>query len=199
MHVEGVNVDRPLHIAVDMDCTIAHTMQHIDAALDARGAEAASLPRYRDGGFTAWDLDAGLNRSQRRILDEMWASDGFFAGIAPIEGARRVLYELEALGHHVTIATAPWPASRTCADDKLAWVERFYSPRWRGRTTLVGDKTTLRADVLVDDKPEIGGHYPPVWRHLIYGDYPYNAHVAGPRLRQWTTAADFLDRIKELP
>lgn len=69
----------------------------------------------------------------------------------------------------------------------------------RARTALVEDKTTIIADILIDDKPNVTGYYTPRWRQLLYGEYPYSLHIPGPRLRQWTNAADVLELIRELP
>jgi hypothetical protein len=52
---------------------------------------------------------------------------------------------------------------------------------------LTRDKTLVRGDVLVDDKPEIGGLATPHWRHLLY-DQPYNRNSPGPRM-SWLNCA----------
>jgi 5'-nucleotidase len=48
---------------------------------------------------------------------------------------------------------------------------------------LPRDKTLVRGDVLIDDKPTIGGISTPQWRHVLF-DQPYNRHLSGPRV-QW--------------
>lgn len=194
-----MKINGPLHIAVDIDCTIAALTCRFDERLDELGAEAADMPRFRDGGFADWNMRAGLTPRQADIIEEVFAEDGFFGSFEPIDGARRVIRELGDLGHHVSFASTPYRSSRTSAGDKLAWMRRVHGQTAASRTVLLEDKTTLRADVLVDDKPKITGFYPPQWRQLLYGEYPYNLHVPGPRLRQWTNAADVLELIRELP
>lgn len=194
-----MRINGPLHIAVDIDCTIAALTIGIDEALDAYGEDAAKMPRFRNGGFADWNMKAGLTPRQATILEEVFTADGFFGRLQPIDGARRVLRELTSLGHHVSFASTPYRTSRTCAGDKLTWMRRVHGQTAASRTALLEDKTTLRADVLIDDKPKITGHYPPHWRQLLYGEYPYNLHIPGPRLRQWTNAADVLELIRELP
>ncbi|MBN9214666.1 MAG: hypothetical protein J0J04_07620 [Microbacterium sp.] len=193
-----MDTTRPLHIAVDMDCTIADFFLGLDEALDAAGDRARGIRRFRDGGFTSYGLTAGLTADQAALIEEIMCTPGFFENLLEIAGARRVLHELQHLGHHVTIASTPWDESATCASEKYAWVARVLGVPWRRRTALLDDKTTLRPDVLIDDKPDITGHHVPHWRQLIFGTYAYNAHVPGPRLTRWTTAQAVLDLIEEL-
>ncbi|WP_198013054.1 5' nucleotidase, NT5C type [Microbacterium sp. oral taxon 186] len=194
-----MRINGPLHISVDIDCTIAALTESFDLQLDARGEEAAGMPRFRDGGFANWDMRAGLTPHQGKIIEAVFTADGFFGDLPPIAGARRVLRELTGLGHHITFASTPYRTSRTSAGDKLAWMRRVHGQTAASRTALVEDKTTLIADILIDDKPNITGYYTPRWRQLLYGEYPYNLHIPGPRLRQWTNAADVLELIRELP
>lgn len=193
-----MDTTHPLHIAVDMDCTIADFFHGLDGALDAAGERGRGVPRFRDGGFTSYGLTSGLTADQAALIEEIMCSAGFFENLAEIDGARRVLHELQRLGHHVTIASTPWDESATCASEKYAWVARVLGAQWRRRTALVDDKTTLRPDVLIDDKPDIAGYHTPSWQQLVFGTYAYNTHVPGPRLTRWTTAQAVLDLIEEL-
>jgi 5'-nucleotidase len=74
--------------------------------------------------------------------------------------------------------------------EKYAWVEQHLGAEFVQRIVLTRDKTLVHGDVLIDDKPEIGGLRKPDWRHLIY-DQPWNRHVDGPRL----TWADWRERL----
>lgn len=193
-----MDITKPLHIAVDQDCVLHDLWVTYDAELNSYGAEAAGIPRGRDRRNTNWDLKAGRTPREREIIGEIFARPGFFGRFPPIRGAAEVIRDLRARGHHVTVATTPFATNPTCASDKLSTIERDYGQTLRRATTLTDDKTSLRADVILDDKPDITGHYPPAWAHLLYGDYPYNAHKPGPRYVRWTTADDLLDLIREL-
>ncbi|WP_421446371.1 5' nucleotidase, NT5C type, partial [Agrobacterium tumefaciens] len=47
---------------------------------------------------------------------------------------------------------------------------------------LTRDKTLVRGDLIIDDKPRIQGAVTPSWRHIVY-DAPYNRQVTdAPRL-----------------
>lgn len=102
---------------------------------------------------------------------------GFYFGLKPIWsaiGAMNILrneYELD-----VIICSSPLSGVPHCAKEKLAWVDRYLGPEWADRVILTRDKTLVRADVLVDDKPKITGLKTPTWTHLLV-DAPYNQDV----------------------
>lgn len=66
--------------------------------------------------------------------------------------------------------------SHFCAAEKYAWVRQHFGPEWLNRMILTVDKTTVRGDVLIDDKPKIVGVQHPTWRHLLF-NAPYNQTV----------------------
>ena len=81
--------------------------------------------------------------------------------------------------------------SAFCAAEKYAWVERHLGAEWKGRILITSDKTLVRGDVLIDDKPLItGAEASPAWAHLLF-DAPYNRPEALPpedarvRLARW--------------
>ena len=41
---------------------------------------------------------------------------------------------------------------------------------------MCADKTLVRGDVLIDDKPHVTGSNAPTWQHLLY-DAPYNRDI----------------------
>jgi 5'-nucleotidase len=52
------------------------------------------------------------------------------------------------------------------------------------------DKTLVQGDVLIDDKPVVGGISIPQWRRVLF-DQPYNRSVPGPRV-QWENWREIL-------
>jgi len=50
-------------------------------------------------------------------------------------------------------------------------------PSWVDRIVLAKDKTLVRGDVLIDDKPEVTGSLCPSWEHLVF-EAPYNVTAA---------------------
>lgn len=82
----------------------------------------------------------------------------------------------------VRICTSPLRQFENCVAEKFLWVERHLGRAATERMVLTRDKTLVRGDLLIDDRPSINGAVPPSWRHIVY-DAPYNRHVADrPRL-----------------
>jgi 5'-nucleotidase len=65
-------------------------------------------------------------------------------------------------------------------------VEEHLGSDFTKRIILTRDKSLVRGDVLVDDKPEIRGLATPNWQHILY-DQPYNRCLPGVRMtwRNW--------------
>ncbi len=91
-------------------------------------------------------------------------------------------------GHEVFICTAPLSHYESCVLEKYEWTERYLGIEWTKRIILTRDKTLVKGDFLIDDKPEITGIITPVWEHIIY-DKPYNRSVTSKKrltdLRDW--------------
>jgi len=88
-------------------------------------------------------------------------------------------------GHDVRIVTSPWVSNPTCASDKLNWVVKHYGSHWGPRVIITADKTLVRGDILIDDKPEIHGAAEPEWEHVIF-DQPYNRDIDKKRITDWS-------------
>jgi 5'-nucleotidase len=59
------------------------------------------------------------------------------------------------------------------------------------RIILTKDKTLIKADYIIDDKPEISGvENMPAWEHIIF-DRPYNRQVNKRRIT-WETWKDVM-------
>ena len=79
--------------------------------------------------------------------------EGFFEGLPPMHGAIQAMNEMEESGFKVVICTAPIMTSRFCAQEKINWVRKWLGERWLDKMILTQDKTTVRGDLLIDDKP----------------------------------------------
>ena len=79
--------------------------------------------------------------------------EGFFEGLPPMHGAIQAMTEMEENGFKVVICTAPIMTSPFCAQEKINWVRKWLGERWLDKMILTQDKTTVRGDLLIDDKP----------------------------------------------
>ena len=124
---------------------------------------------------------------------ELYGTVGFFESLPPVSGAVEAARALLAAAHDVRICTAPVNQYRYCAGEKIAWVEQHLGTEWTRRVIIAKDKTWVRGDILIDDKPNIEGTLPPLWQHRLY-DAPHNRHLDVPRIvwAQPDTWADLL-------
>lgn len=175
----------PPVVLVDMDGVLAD----LETAFWDRWAVAhPDLPQRADADTSRFLV---LDQVGRRWADEVHAitgAPGFFRDLAPVDGAVAAMREMLADGIDVRICTAPLLANPTCASDKLGWADRHLGDGWSSRVVVTRDKTLVRGDLLVDDKPDVTGVLTPTWRHVAF-DAPANrtSTTAAHRLRGWAT------------
>lgn len=125
------------------------------------------------------------------LVLEILLESSFFREMTPMPGAKEALGEMERLGLQVFICTSPLSAYMNCVSEKYQWVEHYLGPAWVKRIILTKDKTLVKGDYLIDDKPVITGvESHPSWEHILY-DRPYNRNINKKRIT-WMTWKDIL-------
>lgn len=79
---------------------------------------------------------------------------GFFANLAPIEGAIESFKELYER-FDVYILTRPSFHNPLCYTEKRVWVEKYFGFEVCRKLILCGDKWLLKGDILIDDYPYV--------------------------------------------
>lgn len=178
-----------MRILVDKDGVIGDWGNTYDRLLDWYGEDARNIPRHAQQ--RSFDLHDGLTATESAIVRSVMAHVGFYKGIQPIPGAKGALNRLLREGHDVRIVTSPFLANPTCASEKFEWVEEHIGAGWGARTILTNDKTVVRGDILIDDKPQVTGSMIPQWEHVLFSQ-PYNLSIEGKRrMNSW----DEIDEI----
>jgi len=136
----------------------------------------------------SFKVDDQYPPSWRDAVREISTRPGFFESLPPVPGAIAGLHALAAAGHDVYIATAPLSTHRHCVAEKYAWVEKHLGHQWTKRVIMTKDKTLVRGDVLIDDKPHVTGSMVPAWVHVRY-TRSYNADLEGVVRLTWADAA----------
>lgn len=167
-----------MRVLVDMDGVIADWGHAYGESLDRFGDAAAGIPRHKDQ--RSFNLHAGRTDHEKALIDAVMVEEGFYSRLEPIAGAKGALKAMLKAGHDVRIVTSPWVSNPTCASDKLNWVVKHYGSHWGPRVVITADKTLVRGDILIDDKPEIHGEVEPTWEHVLF-DQPYNREVVDKR------------------
>jgi len=102
-----------------------------------------------DGVLADFDALKDLWRVTGEQLQEI---EGAYAKMEPIRGAIAGVYRLIELGHDVWIATKPPTGVAHAYSDKVLWILRWL-PELKEKIVMVGDKSILKGDVLIDDRP----------------------------------------------
>lgn len=109
---------------------------------------------------------------------------GFYRDMRPIPGAIEAIKEL-AKEHEVRFCSSPEVFNGSCESDKKQWLCTYMGVQWANRLILTKDKTLVRGDVLIDDRPDVHGIMTPEWTQVLFSQ-PYNDHVLDvPRLSEW--------------
>lgn len=165
-------------VLVDQDNVIAGFDQQLNAVWRANYAKRPSFVRknfhFHDDYPTEYLVE----------LQNIYNSKGFFESLPVIAGAVEALEEMSQQGHRVVICTSPLSSNPYCMGEKIQWVENNFGRDWCKRLIISDDKTLIRGDLLIDDRPDLRGEMEPTWEHVIYAR-PYNEHVKLKRRMTW--------------
>ncbi len=120
----------------------------------------------------------------RDKIGNVHTEPNFYLNLKPIPGSVDALKTMLDLGYDVKICTTPAPHYENCVLAKYQWVEKHFGRDFTKRIIFVRDKTLIRGQLLIDDKPLVEGVCKPEWEHVLY-DYPYNRQVADKRRLDW--------------
>lgn len=179
--------EKPLCILVDMDGTIT---DFESGFLDLWRARFPRRPfvelNQRQTFYVSEDYPPEYKTDINTII---YHEAGFFANLSPINGAIEALTKMEKLGHQVFICSAPrWTKS---VHEKSQWIGRHLGENWVNRLILTRDKSIVRGDILIDDRPEMTTSRPPLWEQVLF-DQPYNRHLIDKRRLNWQNYREVL-------
>ena len=179
-------------VLVDMDGVMCKWQEMYDALLRTHYPHIPIFPFEKVTRFKTQSFYADEHRAE---ISEMMNRPGFYRDLEPMDGSVEALHAMKAAGINVFLCTAPYVTNKTCASEKMDWVERHLGSEWLNRTIITSDKTLVRGDVLIDDKPNIKGAMTPSWTHIVF-DAPYNRGIE-PRLNQWDEWHHVLAKVVE--
>lgn len=114
-------------------------------------------------------------------VEAIYFAPGFYINLPPVPGGIEALKTLASLGHDVRICTSPLGQYENCVLEKYRWIEKHLGRDFTKKIILSKDKTIIRGQLLIDDKPEIEGSGKAEWEHVVF-DCPYNRRVNKKRL-----------------
>lgn len=158
------------------------------------GVSLEDLPLQRSWSFVEWGLtDAEFERLHELAVVE----HRMFRDMDVIDGVAEALWRLSDEGVWIRIIShrlyVNW-GHATAAGDTAAWLDQARIP-YRD-LCFIGAKSDIGADVYVEDGPHNIEAFQRDGRDVIIFDQPYNAHLDGPRARDWVEVeAMVLDRL----
>ena len=179
---------KPL-LLIDQDGVLADFDQGVRLAWRAQYHSEAPI-----GSRQHFYLRDDMAPQYHQQLHDIYTRPGFFATLPPIAGAVEALHTLLAHGLDVHICTAPISDYQNCVAEKFMWVEQHLGREWVSRIILTKDKTWVRGDILIDDKPQISGSLAPLWTQWLY-DAPYNRQYHDRRRVCWQDSASWADLL----
>ncbi len=166
-----------MRILVDQDGVLANWELGVLEKWRSKFPDAFYVPIVeRKSFYTGHDYPEVM----RPQLEAIYHAPGFIAGLPPVAGGPAAVKEMVASGHEVWICTSPLSAFENNILEKFLWVEKHLGRDFTKRIFIAPDKTLIKGDILIDDKPEITGSARPAWEHVIF-DAPYNRHIANRR------------------
>lgn len=168
-------------ILIDMDNTLAEFEQAFLDEWRRRYPSEFFVPLEKRRHFHAVD---DYPEDYREKIYDLYHSKGFIRNLPAVEGGIPAVKAMVATGHDVRLCSSHMFRYDHCVLEKYQWVEAHLGAPFVDRLILARDKTLIRGDVLIDDKPMISGITTPMWEHILY-DRPYNQGITDKRRLTW--------------
>jgi 5'-nucleotidase len=136
-------------------------------------------------------LEEDYPEDLRPLIEKVFFVEGFYRNLPVVEGAIEAIGEMIRAGFDVRICTSPRTRYENCVLEKYQWVENNFGHEFTKGMIMTRDKTLVKGDYLIDDKPEIIGSASPEWEHLLF-DYPYNQDAKNKRRINWKNWKDII-------
>lgn len=182
----------PFVFGVDLDGVCGdYTPAFRTVAARELGVREDELPLERSWDFREWDLErvGGFERLHALAVSE----DRIFATMPPIDGVTDALWRLSDAGIHIRVIThrlyVNWGHASAVADT-VGWLDEHRIP-YRD-ICFLGNKPDVGADAYIDDGPHNIIQLRDAGFNAIVFDQPYNRHLDGPRVSNWTELEDMI-------
>ena len=111
--------------------------------------------------------------AHKAIINELQASQHFFANLPPVEGALEGWQRLKDLGYEPQICSSPLHSNEWCEAEKRDWLRRYLGEAVARAAIITGAKEFCDGIALIDDRPIIKNADKASWRHIVF-DTSYN-------------------------
>lgn len=179
------DLDGHFVLGVDLDGVCADWGSGFRAIAERHlGLDAGHLPPAHTWEMTEWGLEPGQLGELFQIAVDR---ERIFRHLPMYPRVSEVLTELSHAGVHIRIVThrlALPGRHAVVVQDTVEWLDEHEIPYWD--LCFLGRKSDLELDLLIDDAPHNVESLRAHGRNVLVMDQPYNQHVGGPRVRDWT-------------
>jgi len=168
-------------ILIDQDGPLADETTRLFEILQERYPDRPDIYARKRGVFT---LRENFSEDFHEAIEDIRRSKNFYLSFQPVPGSTQAIKEMLELGHEVFICTSPLSHYEHCVVEKFQWVEKHLGEEFTRKIILAKDKTVVRGDILIDDRPEVTGAVIPEWEHILYNS-TYNKGVTNKRRVDW--------------
>ncbi|MBT4166358.1 5'-3'-deoxyribonucleotidase [archaeon] len=178
-------------VLVDMDDVMADTSEYLYETLMVRYPNVLEfkVPRKK------FDIKDEYSFGNLLKVESVLYSLDFQSSIPPVKGSLDAVREIHKRGHDVVFCSTPHKYYETSVLQKYQWLENHLGKPFDRKLILTEDKTLIRGDLLIDDKPEINGLRFPSWEHILFAT-SYNFHVdSRRRLYHWLDWKNVLSEL----
>lgn len=170
-----------MHLLIDMDGVIADFEGGVLHELLKKHPQVPVIAREDRRTFYVKDQ---YSAEIQPLIEAICTAPGFYDSLAPIDGALNALAELVSAGFQVHICTTPLQSSKTCIAEKVEWIRTHLGESWLQKLIITSDKTLIKGDFLIDDRPHIQGSMAASWEHILYTQ-PYNQELPERKRLIW--------------
>ncbi|GMH41898.1 hypothetical protein BSKO_09808 [Bryopsis sp. KO-2023] len=184
---DGVGIGGRPVILLDLDNTIVDWDSEFQARWRKRNAGHASKHPEIITNRSHFEVENNFPEEYRKDVLEVIGEPGFYRNLELFPGVLEAVKEMEQVGCVVRFCTSTHPVCHSrCALEKMDWIKENFGEDYVRKVIITSDKTSVKGDILIDDKPEIVGCVEdPDWIHVLY-DQPYNQKKEDmPRLNSW--------------
>lgn len=171
-------------VLVDMDNTLVNfDLEFGKRWVAARPSDSLDMITKRKH----FELEQNFSSDLKPLAIEIMSQAGFFIAFEPQPYAIEAIKEMSEAGLEIFFCTAPLPFQyETCVAEKFAWVRKWFGEEWLRRIIITRDKTVVKGQILIDDKPLVKGACDePEWQHIVFSQ-PYNVQVEDKvRMNDW--------------
>lgn len=177
---------KPKSILVDLDMVITDFHGGFQEVWKREYPDRQIIPvEERTSFYLIKDYDSIYEADIERIIN----AEGFLLNLKPLPGALDGFKELIAKYANVRVCTTSLK-NPFSPGEKWQWVYKNLGKKCAEEMIICNDKTLIKADYLIDDRPSITGAVAPEWKHVIFHQ-SYNHGIEGPRF-SWGEAFNFI-------